>query len=304
MSRKPANDRFTRFTSTTPSASSSKPPTSFNSSQPTQNPQQPSPSSTETPQERVARLRAEHLRKRAAEFSNTDRVLASGRRVADVLHRGATYTLLGFSALATVFAAYGLVSLVSHNRTQKRAWIEREMDRLESARAAFLKGTADAEQLHLLEQERAGEEIRNKYEEDKKRRKQEGWFSNVKKMFRSGAQAGDMGANPSEPTLRERAERLREAEFAEPQQMRTIQTNSGEVTMRPAAVAETSVPGVGLDEKGRPVPLGKVERVTTERESPILAAVQAGTRRPGELDVLAQNATSASSNWLSSVFGR
>lgn len=304
MSRKPANDTFTRFTSTTPSFSSSKPSTSFNSSQPPQNPQQLSQSPVapkETNQERVARLRAEHLRKRAAEFSNTDRVLASGRRVADVLHRGATYTLLGFSVLATVVAAYGLVSLVSHNRTQKRAWIEREMDRLESARAAFLRGTADAEQLHLLEQERAGEEMRKKYEDDKRKKKEEGWFSNVKKMFRSGAQAGDMGANADQLTLQQRAERIREAEYGDEQQRRT---NTTETVLRPAAVAESSVPGVGLDEKGRPVPLGKMEKVYPTRDSPILEAVQASTRRPGELDILAQNATHASSNWLSSIFGR
>ena len=69
-------------------------------------------------------------------------------------------------------------------------------------------------------------------------------------------------------------------------------------------MAESSVPGVGLDEKGRPVPLGKMEKVRPARNSPILEAVQASARRPGELDVLAQNATNASSNWLSSIFGR
>lgn len=324
MSRKPPTEAFTRFTSTTPSFSSSP---SFTSSQnasgaasssqsPKGSPQASHPAlSPETPQQRVARLRAAHQAKKLAEFSTTDRVLARGRTVADVLHRGTTYTLLGFSVIASGFAVYGLVSLVSHNRTQKRAWIERELDRLEDARGAFLAGTASAEQLHLLEQERAGEEIKKNYEREKQKRKDEGWFTSVRNLFRRGAGSGDMGAEAAEETLAERGQRIKQsnqrfeeeqiamAQRRQPQRM--TERGGQEVELRPAAVSGSSVPGVGLDEEGRPVPLSKMERVpvSASRESPVLDAVQARVREPGPLDVMAANVSNSGSDFWSSIFG-
>ena len=208
-------------------------------------------------------------------------------------HRTATYTLLAFSGVAVVVAGYGFVSLVSHNRTQKRAWIEHQMDRLEAARAAFLQGTADAEQLHLLEQERAGEEINKKYEADKKRKKEESWTRSITKLF-SGR--GDMGANAEELTLSERAERLKDEEQAFERQLEQRQ----QIDMRPAAVSETGIAGVGLDEKGRPVPMGKMQAVSSSVQ-------QSGRIRGGVLDQLADNVTSdvqsTGSNIWSKVFG-
>lgn len=240
-------------------------------------------------------------------------MLAHGRRWADIAHRITTYSLLGFSFLAAVGAAYGFVSLVNHNRTQKRAWIERELDRLEAARAAFLKGEADAEQLHLLEQERAGEEIRKKYEADKKRRKEEGWVASVKNMFRG---SGSRGAESGELTMKERAAALQEAEFVEAGaargqqaqlQTRRFRMGDAEVELRPAAVQESAISGVGLDAKGRPVPINKMETVPVQGRSVGEALRQEQQRRGGQLDMLAQNITTdaktTSSSWWNSVFG-
>lgn len=226
-----------------------------------------------------------------------------------------TYSLLGFSFVASIFAVYGLVSLVSHNRTQKRAWIERELDKLEDARASFLSGTANAEQLHLLEQERAGEEIKKTYEREKQKRKEAGWFASVRNLFRRGAASGDMGAEAAGETLAERGKRIQQsgqrfedeqlamAQRRQPQ--RTTERGGQEVELRPAAVSGSSVPGVGLDEKGRPVPLSKMDRVpvSTPRESPILDAVQAQTRQPGQLDVMAANISNSGSSFWGSIFG-
>lgn len=321
MSRKPASDTFTRFTSTTPSfqASASTPSPSFTSQQPSSSPspQPPSQSTTrpnETPRERVARLRAERNLRISSSLSTTDRLLAHGRRAADVAHRATTYTLLGFSAVATVVAAYGLVSLVSHNRTQKRAWIERELDKLEAARAAFLTGTASAEQLHLLEQERAGEELNQRFQEDKRRKKEAGWFGNVRKMF---AGSGDRGVDEGERTLTERARDLQaserafvEKEAAAAAERRTFVQGGKELELRPAAVERSAVAGVGLDERGRPVPMGKVEAVPVDSgrgDSPILEAVAGQSRRGGQLDMLAENisgsARSTGTSWWNSIFG-
>ncbi|KAK5939683.1 hypothetical protein PMZ80_008063 [Knufia obscura] len=337
MSRKPPTDTFTRFTSTTPSFQSQSPPsfTSQPPSSPTPQPSQKTTTPNETPRERVARLRAERTARLASELSTTDRLLTHGRRLADIAHRGTTYTLLGFSALATIAAAYGLVSLVSHNRTQKRAWIEREMDRLEGARAAFLKGTADAEQLHLLEQERAGEELKSKWEEEKRRKKEEGWMGWMRRAVRGKGSMG-LGGDRTEGdrTLSERARELKRSEGAfergvqavagaadvapaadasvNPAEGRRFTQGGREVELRPAAVEGSAVRGVGLDEKGRPVPMGKMQAVpvTSGRDQPPVTGVVAVAgqgRRGGQLDMLAENITlgaqSTSSSWWNSIFG-
>lgn len=189
------------------------------------------------------------------------------------------------------------------------------MDKLEGARAAFLKGQADAEQLHLLEQERAGEVLVQRHEEEKRRRK---WSTKIKGFF--GADAGDKGEGE---TLRERGQRIRK-EMDEPSdvtsgdvsaatvasQANTFKMGDAELQFRPAAVSESAIAGVGLDEKGRPVPMGKMQQTQqpqrqTQGSSAILEAVQ--TRRGGPLDQLAGNISSdvsstGSSIW-SSIFG-
>lgn len=186
------------------------------------------------------------------------------------------------------------------------------MDKLEGARAAFLKGEADAEQLHLLEQERAGEVLLQRHEEEKRRRK---WSTKIKGLF--GADQGDKGEGE---TLRERGQRIRQemdvppgsgsgsaaASVPQPQRFRM---GDAEVELRPAAVSDSAVAGVGLDEKGRPVPIGKMEqRVVqpqTQGPSTVLEAVQ--TRKGGPLDQLAGNisndVSSAGSSIWHSIFG-
>lgn len=314
MSRKPANDTFTRFTSTTPSLSQSQ----STASEPLSGSQI---NSNETPRERVARLRAEHAAKRVAALSSADRIVAWGRRGADVAHRATTYTLLGFSAVATAFAAYGLVSLVSHNRTQKRAWIDREMGKLDDARAAFLEGRASAEQLHLLEQERAGEALKEKWDEDKKQKR---WFGTFRDKFSKAFGSGDKG--PEGPNT-EVAEGKRLLDEAMPQQVqsqsqqqqqqtpRRFKMGDAEVELRPAAVQESAVAGVGLDEQGRPVPIGKMRQVRVPpstsvarqaEDAAILGTTQT-SRRGGPLDQWAENATRSAENTgssiLDSIFG-
>lgn len=191
------------------------------------------------------------------------------------------------------------------------------MDKLEGARAAFLKGEADAEQLHLLEQERAGEVLVQRHEEEKRRRK---WSTKIKGFF--GADEGDKGEGE---TLRERGQRIRKemdgsgsatsstgdaSAATVASQANTFKMGDAELQFRPAAVSESTVAGVGFDEKGRPVPMGKMQQTTqsqrqTQNSSPILEAVQ--TRRGGPLDQFAGNissdVSSAGSSIWSSIFG-
>jgi len=315
MSRKPANDTFTRFTSTTPSLSQSQSTASEPSSGSQTNP-------NETPRERVARLRAEHAAKRVAALSSADRIVAWGRRGADVAHRATTYTLLGFSAVATAFAAYGLVSLVSHNRTQKRAWIDREMGKLDDARAAFLEGRASAEQLHLLEQERAGEALKGKWDEEQKQKR---WFGTFRDKFSRAFGSGDKGSEgPNSETtegkrlLDESMPQQAQSQNQQQQQQqapRRFKRGDTEVELRPAAVQESAVAGVGLDEQGRPVPIGKMQQVRLPpstsvarqaKDAAILGETQT-SRRGGPLDQWAENATrsveNTGSSFWDSIFG-
>merc|ERR1711939_314811 len=217
-------------------------------------------SPNETPQEKVARLRAAaRLAKEQASSSPLERAIESGRRWADRAHR---------------FTAYGLI-LFAHNRRQKRAWIERELDRLDTARQAFLRGDATAEQLHLLEQERAGEEMEAARKREVERKKGESYWSKLKGVMSANAAKGQMG------TETEAEKQEREARRARRQ--RTLEDGSVEGEIQPVAVASSGVKGVGIDSKGRPVPENKVEYVKTKMDD---------ERRTGEREVIARTGTS------------
>lgn len=71
---------------------------------------------------------------------------------------------------------YAMGDLMIHNRRQKRAWVDRELQRLFDAQQAFLRGDATPEQLHLLQQERAGDEMVEKEKREKERKRRESWW--------------------------------------------------------------------------------------------------------------------------------
>lgn len=54
---------------------------------------------TETPAEKVARLRAARLREREAQITNWDRVVVKGRSWADRAHKMTVYSLVTFSGM-------------------------------------------------------------------------------------------------------------------------------------------------------------------------------------------------------------
>ncbi|EXJ69015.1 uncharacterized protein A1O5_07950 [Cladophialophora psammophila CBS 110553] len=335
MSRRPASDTFTRFTSTTPHATTftyqpASRPAGRNTSSPAPSsspspPQPPSshkvPSSNETPMERVARLRAAHeAAKTSAISSPLDRLISSGRVIADRAHRITAYGLIFFSGLAVCVTAYGTISLIAHSRRQKRAWVERELNRLDEARRAFLKGEANAEQLHLLEQERAGQEIEAARMREIERKKQEGYWSKLKGVVGGQVAKGTMGEETAEEKSR------REARAAWKQ--RGIKADEegwieGEVrpvlTGTPAVegvrVAPSGVQGVGIDSKGRPVPANKVEYITRKVEDETGRGEKDLGAKPatvgGPLDVMASNvvgsvagaSTEGGRSWLSWIRG-
>jgi hypothetical protein len=93
-------------------------------------------------------------------------------------------------AIAGLVSIYAMTDLILHNRRQKRAWIDRELQRLFDAQQAFVRGDATQEQLHLLQQERAGDEIVEKAKRDKERRKRESWWGKGKAAIGLGPKDG------------------------------------------------------------------------------------------------------------------
>jgi len=303
MSRRPPSDAFTRFTSTTPHASQ-KPASSFSyqplSGQPSSRRASPVSFGTsgpdgETPAQKVARLRAAaRAAKERAAMSPMDRIIDRGRSIADHLHRITTYGLIGLAGISTVIAVYGVTSLITYNRRQKRAWIDREMEKLQNARQAFLRGNATAEQLHLLEQERAGDEMAANAKRERERKKSEGYWAQLKGLVGKGAAVGEMGREePAEIEARKVRRGVRE---------KLLDDGWIEGEVRPVAVAPSGIQGVGLDAKGRPVPANKMERVVRNVEGEVTAST--GGVTGGPLDVVANAATAESRGWSSWFWGR
>lgn len=103
------------------------------------------------------------------------------------------------------------------------------MQRLADAQTAFLRGEATPEQLHLLEQERAGEEMAKKAAEEKRRRKEAGVWARMKDNV--GIGSGDLGreTNRSGQTV-PRSERLLEEGYVDDGALTVNRASSGSVT--------------------------------------------------------------------------
>jgi hypothetical protein len=296
MSRRPT-DTFTRFTANSPHAAQS--PT-FDSRSTGQSPSrptsQPGPEG-ETPAQKVARLRAAARAQKTAQLSATDRALARGRIWADRAHRFTAVGLIALTGLSAVVGAYGLVSLISHNRRQKRAWVENQMDRLHEAQKAFLRGDANAEQLHLLEQERAGDEMAAKFKAEKEQRKSEGIWSKVKGVVGAGAADGDKGEETEAEKTARQIQRGRKQQTLGEQIEGEIRPSKDETEYVSAVVRPSGIEGVGLDSKGRPVPANKMERVVKkvgeERRKGEEALTTATGQKKGPLDEMADNISAA-----------
>lgn len=313
-SRTGPSDTFTRFTSTQPHAMSrpTASTTSFNASRLTTDPR-PLPTSQqgpagETPSEKVARLRAAARQaKERGNASGVDRLLHHGRRWADNMHRFTTYALIAFTGVSTVVAVYGVTSLVAHNRRQKRAWIEREMNRLGEAQQAFLRGEASAEQLHLLEQERAGEEMALQHKRKVEQKKSESYWSRFKGLVGTTAAKGEMGQETEQQRLAREARQARAR-----QNVHDGSYVEGEVQPVAMAAAPSGIKGVGVDSKGRPVPQDRVEylssKIEQERRSGEKEVVARTGVTGGQLDVMAGNVVEAAKGgqkgWWSWVSGR
>lgn len=113
----------------------------------------------ETPEQKVARLRAAHHAAKNAKVSSLDRVISGSRRLFDSAHRFTIIGLISFTAIAGVLTAYTAVDMMRYNKQRKIEFLEAQQqmdaDSLEAARLAFMRGDASPQQTALVEASRA-----------------------------------------------------------------------------------------------------------------------------------------------------
>ncbi|CAD0114031.1 unnamed protein product [Aureobasidium uvarum] len=175
----------TRFTATTPYASA-KPQGQFTPAPVHMGHAAPS---GETPQQKIARLRAAAARARTGKESSFDAVVRVGRKWADRAHRVTAYSLIGL----TVTASFAIGDMLMHNRKKRNEWLADQQAKhkvkIDEARVAFNQGLADEDQILLLNQERT------KLEAADLQKKQPGMISRIfSSAPKEEQQGGNLGA--------------------------------------------------------------------------------------------------------------
>ncbi|KKY24118.1 hypothetical protein UCRPC4_g02584 [Phaeomoniella chlamydospora] len=183
------------------------------------------------------------------------------------------------AVVAGGLALYSGVSLIRHHRRQRRAWIDRELERLRDAQTAFLRGEATAEQLHLLEQERAGEELKIQHEEERRKQKANSLWGKTKRALYS---LGGVDVDETELSI---GEKLREQA-----------PYKGIMDM----VREKELEGKRLLNEGKGLQNAQKPPSVTE---PFQQPRTDTNAQGGLLDQLAQNSASAVTNQTKSWFG-
>lgn len=159
MPRSPSD--ATRFTATGPyisSHSSNAAPSSatninFGASAP----------SNESPQQKIARLRAAAAAAKQGQESQFDQVVRIGRKWADRAHRVTAISLIGLTVVSAAVATAGISDMIIHNRRKRGEWLAEQQAKtaraLAEARATQVAGgSLTEEQVLLINRERAAME--------------------------------------------------------------------------------------------------------------------------------------------------
>ncbi|KAI7192582.1 hypothetical protein KC316_g6460 [Hortaea werneckii] len=158
MARSPSD--ATRFTATGPYASSSP---SFGSNNPGQFSQIDfgSAPAGETPQQKIARLRAAAAAAKRGKESNFDSVVRVGRVWADRAHRFTAVGLIGLTVVSGAVATAGITDMLLHNRRRRNEWLAEQQVKsakeLAEAKMALSSGSATEDQILLINRERAAD---------------------------------------------------------------------------------------------------------------------------------------------------
>lgn len=205
MPRSPSD--ATRFTATGPYASSSTNGQQFTPSQPTQGSQisfgAPAPEN-ETPQQKIARLRAAAASAKQVREPGVDRMIRIGRSVADRAHRVTAIGLIGLTVVTGMVATAGITDMLLHNRRRRNEWLAEKQAQsardLREAQGALARGTATEDQMLLINRERAALAA----EEAKRNRpgvwkRATGWmFGGLEKEEKKGGRLGAEAGAPEQ----------------------------------------------------------------------------------------------------------
>nr|POF04053.1 hypothetical protein CFP56_21809 [Quercus suber] len=154
-------------TATTPTSFSSNPATSFSGNTPSSsagsqlNIGAAAPRG-ETPQQKIARLRAAAQATKRGQESAGDKVIRIGRVWADRAHRVTAIGLIGLTVVSGAVATAGITDMLIHNRRRRNEWLAEQKAKhayqLAEARDAQARGSASEDQILLLNRERAADE--------------------------------------------------------------------------------------------------------------------------------------------------
>ncbi|KAF7188699.1 hypothetical protein HII31_09951 [Pseudocercospora fuligena] len=200
MPRSPSD--ATRFTSTGPYVST-KPSssTSFTSSNPATTGTQINFGSAppgETPQQKIARLRAAAALAKQGKETTFDKTVRIGRLWADRAHRVTALSLIGLAVVSGAVATAGITDMLMHNRRKRNEWLAQKQAEsardLAIARQAEAQGTATEDQILLINRERAAMEadIAKKNQPGMFKRASNWLFSGLSKEEQKGGRLGAM----------------------------------------------------------------------------------------------------------------
>ena len=183
MARSPSD--ATRFTATGPYASSGSSFTSNPSTSPgSQINFGASAPQNETPQQKIARLRAAAAAAKQGHESQFDMFVRVGRRWADRAHRFTAIGLIGLTVISGMVAAAGITDMLLHNRRRRNEWLDEKRAetqvQVKEALAAQEEGRATDDQMLLINRERAA------IEAAEAKRNRPGIFKRAKNAIFSG----------------------------------------------------------------------------------------------------------------------
>ncbi|KAK8173615.1 hypothetical protein IWX90DRAFT_484554 [Phyllosticta citrichinensis] len=237
--------------------------------------QAPAGQRKESPQEKIARLRAAAQQAKVGQESQFDRYVSKGRAFADKAHRFTTLSLIAFTGVAGIVSALAVTDMIIYNRKKKREWFHEQKQKhaiaLAEARLALTDGTITHDQMLLLNRERAAEEA------EAIKRNKKGIFTRAKESMFGGLSKEEQTGGKLAATTRDNAGG--EGVLAAVQDAAT----HGKETIGESSIART------LEEKRR----------EGEKAQPLT---------PGPLDRMADDATQAatqkSKSWTSWITGR
>ncbi|KAI9744097.1 MAG: hypothetical protein M1818_002249 [Claussenomyces sp. TS43310] len=179
----------TRFTSTTPHASVRPPPSAGKMPLRQRN---PGPAG-ETPQQKVARLRAAAAKAHDADISTLDRFAIRGRVWADRAHRFTALSLIGITGICGVVTVYALGDMMIHNRRKRNEYFAQQKAlreaALHEANEAQRRGSpTEAQQILLMEEVQLMQQA-----EAKKAAKAQGVLARSKQWLLSGLKKEEEG---------------------------------------------------------------------------------------------------------------